>query len=110
MENPIKMDDLGVPLFFGNTHVEVMKGNAFILHFLPCNSSSVGISLQQSFHPVEVKSTIFAEESRPLDWLILTKPLRDNKGVFSVALCGTEQIPPWEREQHLQKYLWEGMC
>ena len=21
MENPIKMDDLGVPLFFGNTHV-----------------------------------------------------------------------------------------
>ena len=21
MENPIKMDDLGVPLFFGNTHI-----------------------------------------------------------------------------------------
>ena len=26
MENPIKMDDLGVPLFFGNTHVEQQIG------------------------------------------------------------------------------------
>jgi len=23
MENPIKMDDLGVPLFFGNIHIDV---------------------------------------------------------------------------------------
>ena len=26
MENPIKMDDLGVPLFFGNIHVGFFKG------------------------------------------------------------------------------------
>ena len=24
MENPIKMDDLGVPLFFGNTHMNII--------------------------------------------------------------------------------------
>ena len=24
MENPIKMDDLGVPLFFGNTHIVLL--------------------------------------------------------------------------------------
>ena len=24
MENPIKMDDLGVPLFFGNTQIQMM--------------------------------------------------------------------------------------
>ena len=23
MENPIKVDDLGVPLFFGNTHMDL---------------------------------------------------------------------------------------
>ena len=27
MENPIKMDDLGVPLFFGNTQVVVSNWN-----------------------------------------------------------------------------------
>ena len=29
MENPIKMDDLGVPLFFGNIHVN-FKTNSMI--------------------------------------------------------------------------------
>ena len=26
MENPVKMDDLGVPLFFGNTHINLWLG------------------------------------------------------------------------------------
>ena len=25
MENPIEMDDLGIPIIFGNTHFQIMK-------------------------------------------------------------------------------------
>ena len=51
MENPIRMDDLGVPLFFGNTHMEErvyiiypLKNCGFFLGLQPqfwgCNLSS----------------------------------------------------------------------
>ena len=33
MENPIKMDDLGVPLFFGNIHILILTIRSFYLLF-----------------------------------------------------------------------------
>ena len=43
MENPIKIDDLGVPLFFGNTHIVFLPGgyHPVRLWLGSCNNHSV---------------------------------------------------------------------
>ncbi len=41
MENPIKMDDLGVPLFFGNTHINILKHINNIIHHSASSLSDI---------------------------------------------------------------------
>ena len=45
MENPIKMDDLGVPLFFGNTHVWKNIFGAPLLMVYLCAPQSFSLSI-----------------------------------------------------------------
>ena len=40
MENPIKMDDLGVPIIFGNTHIMLLCNLAFSVVSLADNGSN----------------------------------------------------------------------
>ena len=46
MENPFKMDDLGVPLCFGNTHVIILCFHVeFFSSVLPVGSLPPGVGL-----------------------------------------------------------------
>ena len=72
MENPIKMDDLGVPPFFGNTHIASLGDFCFS----PTNPTCPGnLSKQLSF------------QNRASDWSFSTVDVAQDAQVHIESLC-----------------------
>ena len=75
MENPTKMDDLGVPLFFGNIHMDILSGNSAIVTFLGQRVTSVTSNDRGSIERSGLESpgtgTLIWRNPEAYSWLLL---------------------------------------
>ncbi len=83
MENPIKMDDLGVPLFFGNTQFSWMRTTFGPIIFV-CGNFSIPVTWMNWVYPLEGRPT----PSWPKFAMIHRRKSR--------FLIFHQELPPWK--------------